>query len=133
MPLWLMPKLGKPLLIVAVIVALAGYRMWLIHQRDAAREQAQALAVQVSALTAANQSMETAVNRQNRQIAELSVRAAQAVAAARKHQDAAARSGAAAMEQAVARAKQIAQAQVPDGCAGAIAWGVAQGPELGRW
>jgi hypothetical protein len=128
-----MPKLGKPLVIVAVIAALAGYRMWLIHQRDAARAQAQALTAQVSALKTANQSMEAAVAWQNGQIAELSARAAQAVAVARQQADAAARSGAAAMAQAVAEAKSVSHAQVPESCGGAIAWGVAQGPELGQW
>lgn len=77
--------------------------------------------------------MKTAVAQQNAAVAALNAQAAAAEHQAAARAADAARSGTEIMRQATAGAAALKQAVVPDGCAGAIAWGNAQGPELGRW
>ena len=86
-----------------------------------------------AALRAENASMAAAVTRQNQAIDVLQgkMKLAQQDAAQREAQYAA--SGVQAMSREVARANAVGNAPVPAGCQGAIVWGNAQGPELGRW
>jgi hypothetical protein len=133
MPIGLLSSAAKPLAILAVIGLLFGYRALLIHQRDAARAQVATLTLELAATTAANQAMKSAVARQNAAVAALTAAAAVAERQAAAQTAEAARSGAEIMRQESARAAALGRAAVPDGCAGAIAWGNAQGPELGRW
>jgi hypothetical protein len=129
----LLGYLAKPLAIVALIAALAGYRAWLIHQRDAARAEVQTLQGQVSELTAANQAMKQAVGQQNAAVSAMAAQASAAGQQAEAKAAAAAQRGAEMMQQQIRQARTLTRAAVPAGCAGAIAWGNAQGPELGRW
>src|SRR5579863_7859161 len=127
MPL-LIGSMWKPLALIALVGALVGYRALLVHQRDAARRQSVALEAELAGLSATNQAMKAAVEHQNAALTDLTARAAAATRAV-----AAARSGAQIEQQAAAQAAALSRTTVPDGCMGAIAWGDAQGPELGRW
>jgi hypothetical protein len=123
----------KLIALAAVVAAALIYRAVLIHQRDSARAQVTALSDAAAALRAENASMAAAVTRQNEAIDGLQnkMKVAEQDAAQREAQYAA--SGAQAMSHEIARAEAVRSTPVPAGCQGAINWGNAQGPELGRW
>jgi hypothetical protein len=116
-----------------MIAAALAYRAVLVHQRDSARAQVTALSDAAAALRAENALMAAAVGRQNEAIDALQskMKLAEQQAAQREAEYAA--SGAATLSREVARANAVRSAPVPAGCQGAIEWGNAQGPELGRW
>ncbi|MGD0289630.1 MAG: hypothetical protein ABSC63_08260 [Candidatus Binataceae bacterium] len=109
------------------------YRAVLVHQRDSARAQVATLTDAAAALRAENASMASAVARQNEAIGALQgkMKVAQEAAAQREAQSAA--EAERAMSQELAHANAVRNAPIPAGCQGAINWGNAQGPELGRW
>ncbi|MBF6559120.1 MAG: hypothetical protein IVW56_02430 [Candidatus Binataceae bacterium] len=123
----------KPIVIVALIAAGLIYRGVLVHQRDAARAQIVELTQQTGALEADNSAMRAAAVQQNAAIAALQSQMAAANAAAKSRTAEFAARGAQAMQGELAHATQLDHAAVPAGCAAAIRWGNAQGPELGRW
>ena len=118
----------------AVLVAtMLLYRAVLVHQRDSARAQVTALIDAGATLRAANASMAAAVARQNAQLAALQDRMKLALQAAAQRHAQATDAAARALGHDLANADAIRNAPVPAGCQGAIVWGNAQGPELGRW
>jgi hypothetical protein len=122
------------LITLALLIATAViYRAVLVHQRDSARAQATQLSTEAAVLRADNAAMKSSVGRQNAAIGALQqeMRVAQLEATQREAKYAA--SATEAMNQELARASAIRKAPVPAGCQGAIEWGNAQGPELGRW
>jgi hypothetical protein len=123
----------KLIALAAIVAGVLIYRAVLVHQRDSARAQVTVLSDAAAALRAENASMAAAVTRQNEAIGALQdkMKLAEQDAAQREAQYAA--SGAQAMSREVARANAVRYAPVPAGCQGAINWGNAQGPELGRW
>jgi hypothetical protein len=133
MPFVMLLQHWKAIALVAIVASALIYRAVLVHQRDSARAQATALGDAAAALRADNASMSAAVTRQNEAIDALQgkMKLAQQAATQREAQYAA--SGAQTMSRAVARANAVHIAVVPAGCPGAINWGNAQGPELGRW
>lgn len=133
MGLTLLASLYKPLAILALIGALVSYRMLLIHQRDSARAEVVTMRAQLSGFEQANAAMKQAVSQQNAAVAKLTEEAAQAEHQAQATLATATQQGAAAMQRQTAQARALTQAAIPGGCASAIAWGNAQGPELGRW
>jgi hypothetical protein len=133
MGLTLLSSLYKPLGILALVAGLLSYRMLLIEQRDAARAKAVALGAQVAELEQANGAMQQVIGQQNAAVTKLSEQAAAAENRAQARQVAASEQGTAAMRAHREEARKIAQAAIPSGCASAIAWGNAQGPELGKW
>lgn len=126
-------KLWKPLLLVGVVMAIVAYRELLVHQRDAARAEASQLKGQVAALQVSNHALNDSIAQQNAAIETLREREQSAAAAAADRETEQANAAAAAMRTATARAQAMIHAAVPSGCEGAIRWGNAQGPELGRW
>ncbi len=123
----------KLIALIAMVATALIYRAVLVHQRDSARAQVTALGDAAAALRAENASMATAVARQNAAIGALQdqMNAAEQEAAQREASTAA--NAARTMKAEVARAQAERNAPVPAGCQGAIEWGNAQGPELGRW
>jgi hypothetical protein len=123
----------KVIALEAMVAAAVIYRAVLVYQRDSARAQVTALSDAAAALRAENASMADAVGRQNEAIDALQskMKLAEQQAAQREAQYAA--SGAETLSREVARANAVRYASVPAGCQGAIEWGNAQGPELGRW
>lgn len=123
----------KPIALAVIVAGALIDRAVLVHQRDSARAQVNALTGTAAVLKADNAAMAAAVARQNQAVAALQgqMKAAAQVAAQREAHYAAA--AAASMNREIARAGAIRKAPVPPGCAGAIAWGNAQGPELGKW
>jgi hypothetical protein len=123
----------KVIALAAIVATALVYRAVLVHQRDSARGQVTALSDAAAALRAENASMASAVARQNDAINALQgkMKLAQQDAAHREAQFAA--SATQAMSRELAHANAIRNAPVPAGCQGAIDWGNAQGPELGRW
>ena len=126
-------KLWKPLLLVGVVMAIVAYRALLVHQRDAARAEAGQLKGQVAALQVSNHALSGSIAEQNAAIESLREREQSATVAAANREAERANAAAAAMRTATARAQALIHAAVPSGCEGAIRWGNAQGPELGRW
>ena len=129
----LLIKCAKPLSLLVLVAGLAGYRALLIHQRDSARVQVTELEAQRVELGRANAALQQAVAAQNQAVDDLNTAAAKQAKAAQERQQSAVASGAVELQGQSARAAAIAQALVPGGCDGAMAWGNAQGPELGRW
>jgi hypothetical protein len=124
---------AKWILLVLLIAAAVAYRAVLVHQRDSARAQVITLTAAAAVLQADNASMAAAVAKQNAAIDTLQaqMKVAQSAAAARQTQYAS--SAATAMTQERTHANAMMTAPIASGCADAIAWGNAQGPELGRW
>ncbi len=133
MPLLWLLKYWKIGALAALIAAAAIYREVLIHQRDAARARVITLTEQSGALQESVSAMRAAVARQNAALAGLAAKAQAAAAAAREREAWSARRGAALMRRNLGLANQLRHAPVPDNCAGAIRWGNARGPELGKW
>jgi len=133
MPVGLILRCAKPLIVIALIAGLMGYRALLVRERNAARARVQVLEEDKATLVRTNAAMEQALARQNQAIADLNNEAVSRLRAAQAHEAQAATRGSAELEGALAHAAQMAHTSVPDGCGGAIAWGNAQGPELGRW
>lgn len=123
----------KVLALALMIGTVLIYRAVLIHQRDSARAQVATLSGAAAALRAENASMASAVARQNEAIGALQgkMKLAQQAAAQREAQSAGAAERT--MSEELAHANAVRNAPVPAGCQGAINWGNAQGPELGRW
>lgn len=123
----------KVLALALMIGTVLIYRAVLIHQRDSARAQVATLSGAAAALRAENASMASAVARQNEAIGALQgkMKLAQQAAAQREAQSAGAAERT--MSEELAHANVVRNAPVPAGCQGAINWGNAQGPELGRW
>ena len=124
---------AKPLAVVALIAGLVMYRAVLVKERDAAEARVKVLEEDKAAALQANAAMEQAVARQNQAIVTLNNEAVSRLRAAQTHEGEADRQGAAALKGALADAVKVSHAVVPEDCSGAIAWGNAQGPELGRW
>jgi len=133
LPIGLIARLSRPLMILALVAGVLGYRSLLIHQRDAARARVKVLEAERAELQAANASMQQAVARQNAAIDALRAAATAVEEKTRQRENAAANQGAEVLQTEIARAATVGRSAVPDGCAGAIGWGNAQGPELGRW
>jgi hypothetical protein len=133
LPIALIAKFSKPLLLLALVAGMIGYRALLIRERDQARAQVTALTAERTELQAANSSMRDAIARQNAAIDTLCAAAGAAEQAAQQRENGAASHGAEVLQAEITRAAVIGRTAVPDGCAGAIGWGNAQGPELGRW
>jgi len=133
MPFVMLLQHWKAIALVAVVAAALIYREVLVHQRDSAQTQVTALTDAASALRAESASVSAAVTRQNEAIDALQskMKLAEQDAAQREAQYAS--SGAQTMSREVSRANAVRVAPVPVGCQGAINWGNAQGPELGRW
>lgn len=123
----------KLIALVAIVAGALIYRAVLVHQRDSARAQVTALGAAAAALRAENASMAAAVGRQNAAIGALQDQMKAAVQAAAQREASATATAARTLGAAAARAEAERKAPVPAGCQGAIDWGNAQGPELGRW
>jgi hypothetical protein len=130
---WLTSGAGKWLALGVLVAALIAYRALLVHQRDAAVAQAAQLRTQLTSVTVANQAMQAAVTQQNAAVAALRKQAAAATQQAAAQAAAATQAGTELALQAQAQAASLKSAVVPSDCAGAIAWGNAQGAELGKW
>ncbi|HEY1851558.1 MAG TPA: hypothetical protein VGG60_11080 [Candidatus Binataceae bacterium] len=124
---------AKWILLVLLIAAAVAYRAVLVHQRDSARTQVTTLTAAAAVLQADNASMAAAVARQNAAIDTLQAKMKVAQSAAATRQTRYANSAATAMTQERTHANAMMTAPIASGCADAIAWGNAQGPELGRW
>ncbi len=133
MPLIYLLKYWKIGALAALLAAALIYREVLVHQRDAARAEVVTLTEQNGALRASVAAMRAAVAQQNAAVAALAAKAQAADAAARARETAAARRGAELMRNNLILARQLRHAPVPNNCAGAIRWGNARGPELGKW
>lgn len=129
----LLLKLWKPIAIVALIAGLLIYREVLVHQRNAAIAQVKTLTARAAMLQASNAAMQLAVKQQNAAVESLRQKLAQANFQAAQYEREFAAKGAREMLRQAAKAHEIQNAPVPPGCAGAIEWGNAQGPELGKW
>lgn len=123
----------KVIALAAIVATVLIYRAVLVHQRDSARAQVTALSDAAAALRADNASMAAAVARQNQAIDALQGKMKLVQRDATEREARYATSAAQAMSQEVARANAVRNAPIPAGCQGAIEWGNAQGPELGRW
>jgi Mg-chelatase subunit ChlI len=123
----------KVIALAAIVATVLIYRAVLVHQRDSARAQVTALSDAAAALRADNASMAAAVARQNQAIDALQGKMKLAQRDATEREARYAAGAAQAMSQEVARANAVRNAPIPAGCQGAIEWGNAQGPELGRW
>jgi hypothetical protein len=119
--------------LVALVATVLIYRTVLVHERDSARAQAATLRDASAVLRADNALMASAVARQNEAIGALQnkMKLAQQAAVQREAQYAAGAEQA--MSEDLAHANAVRRGPVPGGCQGAINWGNAQGPELGRW
>jgi len=133
MPVFALTQLWKPIAILGLVAGLMVYRAVIIHQRDAARRQVQADQTEIMGLRASNAALTAAIGQQNAAVEGLRARMQAVSAAAGQREAAYANQGGEIMRNETARARAMSQAPVPAGCAGAIEWGNAQGPELGRW
>jgi hypothetical protein len=124
---------AKWILLFLIVAGALAYRAVLVHQRDSARTQVTALTGAAALLRADNASMAASVARQNAAIGTLQAQMSAARASAAARQTHYSNIAAAAMAQEVTHSKAVMGAALPGGCNGAIAWGNAQGPELGRW
>jgi hypothetical protein len=124
---------AKWILLFLIVAGALAYRAVLVHQRDSARVQVTALTGAAALLQADNASMAASVTRQNAAIGTLQAQMSVARANAAARQAHYSNSAAQAMAQEVTHSKVVMSAALPGGCSGAIAWGNAQGPELGRW
>jgi hypothetical protein len=124
---------AKWILLALMIAAAFAYRAVLVHQRDSARAQVATLTGAAALLQSDNAAMAASATRQNAAIGALQIQMnlARTNAAARQAQYAI--SATEAMAQERVHSKAVMTAPIAAGCAGAIAWGNAQGPELGRW
>ena len=120
---------GVGLLIAGVIA----YRAWLLHDITAARAELAAAKAELAQCQGAAASAQAAIALQDRRVEELQAQARVAAAAAQAREARAAEAGAQPMAQAGAGARRIEGARVAPGCAAAIAWAAATGPELGQW
>jgi hypothetical protein len=123
----------KQIVLAIAIVGAIGYRAVLIHQRNAARAQAESIAVQLADWKAAEAICEASVARQNAAVNAMKSAAETAAAAARTREAKVAVSSAAIAQKEEERAGAIESAPVEGGCEGAIRWGNAQVQELGKW
>lgn len=123
----------KLIAVVVLAAAAFGYRAVLIHQRNSARAQVTTLSEAAAVLRADNALMASAVARQNEAIDALQAKMKLARSDASQHEAQYANRAAQAMTRELAHANAIKNAPIPGGCQGAINWGNAQGPELGRW
>ena len=123
----------KLIALVGLVAAALIYRTVLVHQRDSARAQVAALGDAAAALRADNASMVAAVARQNAAIGTLQDQLKTAAQAAAQREADYAASATRTLNTEMVRAQAERSAAVPAGCQGAINWGNAQGPELGRW
>ena len=123
----------KAIALAAMVATALIYRTVLVHQRDGARAEVTTLSGAAAALRAENASMASAVTRQNEAIDVLRIKMTLARREAAQRQARYAANAAQAMSREVAHANAVRNAPVPAGCQGAIKWGNAQGPELGRW
>jgi septal ring factor EnvC (AmiA/AmiB activator) len=123
----------KLIALIAIVAAALIYRAVLVHQRDSARAQVTALSDAAAGLRAENASMAAAVARQNAAVNAVQdkMKAVERDAAQREANSAT--NAARTMNAEIAHANAERNAAVPAGCQGAIDWGNAQGPELGRW
>lgn len=133
MPVFALTQLWKPIALLGLVAALMVYRAAIIHQRDAARRQVNADQAEIMRLQASNAALTGAVAQQNAAVEGLRARMQASALAAGKREAAYANQGGEIMRQETARARAMIKAPVEAGCAGAIEWGNAQGPELGRW
>ncbi len=133
MPIALLLKSAKPLIAVLLIVGIAGYRALLVRERDVARAQVKALEADKAALLQSNAAMEAAIARQNQAIADLNNEAVGELRRAQAYQAEAAARGAGELRRALDQAESVAASAIAPDCNAAVAWGNAQGPELGRW
>jgi len=125
--------LWKPLTLALLLAAAFAYRVVLIHQRDAARARAAQLTSRNAVLQASNQALSSAIAASNAAIARFKAKADSAAALARTREQAAARTGAGALDAAAHRAAAIERAPVDSQCEGAIRWGNAQAVGLAGW
>jgi hypothetical protein len=125
----------KPLGLLALMLLACGYREVLVHQRDAARQQAAQLVAETNALRTSNQALTAAIEHQNAAVAQVKARADAAVNTMAANAAAALRAGAATQVQALRQAQVLMAApiDVSSGCEGAIRWGNAQAAELSSW
>ncbi len=126
-------SLWKPLTLAAIVAGAVAYRAVLIHQRDAADAQVAQLSAQAAQLNASNQALTAAIAAQNAAVAQLKVQAASATALASVREQAAARTGAGALDAAAARAATLTGTPIASGCDAAIRWGNAQAVGLAGW
>jgi hypothetical protein len=119
----------KLVALAAFVVFALAYRMFLVHQRDAARQRVQVLERESASLRDLDQSLRETVMRQNLAIADLRARGEQAEARERAAAVVAARvAGRSEYE-----AREILHARVPQECGAAMRWLASRGAELGKW
>jgi hypothetical protein len=123
----------KPIVLAVVLLGAFAYRATLLHQRDAARAESAAMAIEVADLKSAEAACQAAVARQNDAVNGLKLAAETAVAAAASRT--ANLASAANLEQSreEARAAEVVRAPIAADCAGAIRWANGQAPALGKW
>ncbi|MGH7917270.1 MAG: hypothetical protein ACREQE_07360 [Candidatus Binataceae bacterium] len=126
-------QLWKPLALIGLLAAALIYRAVLIRQRDAARAQVKTLQARTIDLQASNAEFQQAIARQNAAVTQLQQQMKQAQRSANQRQDLQSQRGAAIMNSHYGAAAKIEKSSVPSDCEGAIKWGNAQAPELGRW
>jgi hypothetical protein len=133
MPAFELARWWKPLGLVMLLAAATIYRSVLIHQRNSARAQAAVLRGQVADLTASNAAFQRTIAEQNTAVENLRRQMAEAARTARANQQRQSERASVLMARHYQSAAAIEKAIVPSGCEGAIKWGNAQAPELGRW
>jgi hypothetical protein len=123
----------KAIALIAMVATALIDRAVLVNERDTARAQAAAESGAATVLRLEKVSLTAAVARENAAAGALQdkIKLAQRRATQRKARYAAIETKE--MNRELAHANAIRIAASPPGCQGALDWGNAQGPELGRW